>query len=151
MKYDSQGFIQISAYTAGGALPVPDVNVRISGNEEGNAGIEYSVRTDRNGLTEVIALPTPPASYALSPNPEEQPYAKYDVQASLQGFYPKTIYDVSVFGGIKSILISFSLPKVACTNFTVTVYSPSSIKRNELLPSSVTAMPLGAVTIYSKE
>ena len=115
MKYDSQGFIQISAYTAGGALPVPDVNVRISGNEEGNAGIEYSVRTDRNGLTEVIALPTPPASYALSPNPEEQPYAKYDVQASLRGFYPKTIYDVSVFGGIKSILPLEMIPNAGFT------------------------------------
>ena len=62
MKYDSQGFIQISAYTAAGALPVPSVTVKISGNEEGNIGIEYSLITDRNGLTEVVALPTPAKS-----------------------------------------------------------------------------------------
>ena len=104
MKYDSQGFIQISAYTAGGALPVPDLDVRISGNEEGNLGIEYSVKTDRNGLTEVIALPTPSISYSLTPNPSEQPYAKYDIKATGEGFYEKNIYDVSVFSGIKAVL-----------------------------------------------
>ena len=93
MKYDSQGFIQISAYTAAGALPVADVTVRISGNEEANNGIEYSVLTDRNGLTDVIALPTPAASYSLSPGALEQPYAKYDVEASKDGFYSKKIYD----------------------------------------------------------
>ncbi|MBE6645159.1 MAG: hypothetical protein E7612_07275 [Ruminococcaceae bacterium] len=110
MKYDSQGFIQISAYTAGGALPVPDLTVRISGNEEGNIGVEYSVKTDRNGLTDVIALPTPSVSYSLSPSPSEQPYAKYDVQVSGEGFYPKTIYDVSVFSGIKAILPMEMIP-----------------------------------------
>lgn len=118
MKYDSQGFIQISAYTAGGALPVPNLDVRISGNEEGNIGVEYSVTTDRNGLTDVIALPTPSASYSQSPNSPEQPYAKYDVRVSGEGFYSKSIYDIAIFGGIKTILPLEMIPDVGLTRGT---------------------------------
>jgi len=128
MKYDSQGFIQISAYTAGGALPVPELSVRISGNEEGNMGVEYSVKTDRNGLTEVIALPAPAVSYSLSPNPAEQPYAKYDVRAVGDGFYEKTIYDVAVFSGIKAVLPLEMIPDSGLTrNVTQPKSSNSSI------------------------
>ena len=128
MKYDSQGFIQISAYTAAGALPVSNVTVRISGNEEGNIGIEYSMITDRNGLTEVVALPTPAKSYSLSPGASEQPYAKYDVQASADGFYEKNIYDVAVFSGIKSILPLEMIPNAGFTrNVSPPMSSNSSI------------------------
>ena len=133
MKYDSQGFIQISAYTAGGALPVPNINVRVSGNEEGNIGVEYSVVTDRNGLTDVIALPAPSASYSLSPEPSEQPYAKYDVEASGEGFYTKTIYDVSVFSGIKAILPLEMIPDAGLrkSNGTPISSNTSIITENE--------------------
>ena len=123
MKYDSQGFIQISTYTAGGALPVPETRIRISGSEESNSGIEYSVSTDRNGLTEVVALPAPSASYSLSPNALEQPYAKYNVFASREGFYEKKVYDVSVFGGIKAIL---PLEMIPDAGFVRNVSPPSS-------------------------
>ena len=123
MKYDSQGFIQVSAYTAAGALPVPALTVRISGNEEGNVGVEYSVKTDRNGLTEVIALPTPSAVYSQSPDPAEQPYARYDVYASGEGFYPKAVYDVAIFGGIKAIL---PLEMIPDAGFNRNVYPPST-------------------------
>ena len=123
MKYDSQGFIQISTYTAGGALPVPDATIRILGNEEGNVGVEYSLITDRNGLTETVALPTPAVSYSLSPGASEQPYAKYDIQASAEGFYVKNIYDVAVFSGIKSILPLEMIPN---TGFTRNISPPKS-------------------------
>ena len=133
MKYDSEGFIQISAYTAAGALPVPDISVRISGSEEGNKGLEYLVKTDRNGLTEVIALPTPSASYSLSPNAPEQPYAKYDVRASRDGFYEKTVYDVAVFSGVKAILPLEMIPDSGMTRGTSAPTSSNSsiISENE--------------------
>ena len=133
MKYDSQGFIQISAYTASGALPVPDVSVRISGSEEGNIGVEYLVMTDRNGLTEVVALPTPNIIYSLSPAPSEQPYAKYDVQATADGFYSKNVYDVSVFSGIKAILPLEMIPNAGLTknNGAPTSSNSSIVTENE--------------------
>lgn len=123
MKYDSQGFIQISAYTAGGALPVPETQIRISGSEENNTGVEYSVTTDRNGLTDVIALPAPSSSYSLYPNSEEQPYARYNVTASRDGFYEKRVYDVSVFAGIKAVL---PLEMIPDAGFARNVSPPSS-------------------------
>ena len=123
MKYDSQGFLQVSAYTASGAFPASDITVRISGNEEGNVGVEYSVSTDRNGLTEVVALPAPAVSYSLSPYALEQPYAKYDVFAYGEGFYPKSIYDVAVFSGIKAVL---PLEMVPDAGFNKNVYPPYS-------------------------
>lgn len=127
MKYNSLGYIQISAFTAAGALPVPNLNVHISGSEEGNLGVEYSIKTDRNGLTAVVELPAPSVSYSLSPNPAEQPYAKYNVYASQDGFYPKTIYDVAVFGGIKAIL---PLEMIPDAGFTRGVYPPSSSNKS---------------------
>ena len=123
MKYDSQGFIQISTYTAGAALPVPETKIIISGSEENNVGVEYSVTTDRNGLTEVIALPAPSPSYSLYPNAEEQPYAKYNILALREGFYEKRIYDVSVFGGIKAIL---PLEMIPDAGFVRNVSPPNS-------------------------
>ena len=123
MKYDSQGFLQISAYTASGALPASDITVRISGNEEGNIGVDYSVRTDRNGLTEAVALPTPSVEYSLSPSALEQPYAKYDVFAYGDGFYPKSIYDVTVFSGVKAVL---PLEMIPDAGFEKNVFPPYS-------------------------
>ena len=123
MKYDSQGFIQVSAYTAAGALPVPDLTIRVSGSEEGNVGVEHYVTTNRNGLTEVIALPSPSISYSQAPEPAEQPYAKYNVYASGQGFYPKAVYDVAIFSGIKAIL---PLEMIPDAGFSRDVYPPSA-------------------------
>ena len=89
MNYDSKGFIKISARTAADALPVENINVRISGNEEGTVGIEYSLVTGRDGTTEVISLPTPNKIYSQSPGAEEQAYATYDIEVFGEGYYPK--------------------------------------------------------------
>lgn len=104
MKYDSQGYIQISAFTAGGALPTPDVSVRITGSDEENIDFDYTLVTGRDGTTEAIPAPAPSASFSAAPNPSEQPYAKYNVEAYGDGYYPKRLYDVSVFSGIKSFV-----------------------------------------------
>lgn len=104
MKYDSEGYIQISAFTAGGALPVPGISIRITGSEEGNIGTDYTVITGRDGTTGIIPLPAPSVSYSLSPNPAEQPYSKYNIEAYGKGFYSKRLEDITVFSGIKSLL-----------------------------------------------
>ena len=104
MKYDSIGYLQINAFTAGGALPAPNVNIRISGIEEGNAQVNYSLITDVDGKTPPLPLPAPSVEYSLSPDPKEQPYANYDVEAYGAGYYPKKIQNISVFSGVKSIL-----------------------------------------------
>ena len=104
MEYSSNGYLQINAYTAEHAIPAPGLNVRVSGGEETNRGVDYSVITDRNGETEVLTLPTPSLSYSLTPNAAEQPFSKYDVQISGDGYYRKTLVGVTDFPGIRSIL-----------------------------------------------
>ena len=104
MKYDSEGFIQINAFTAGGALPVPDISIRISGSEEENIDVDYTMITGRDGTTPSISVPAPAVRYSLSPNPAEQPYARYTIEAYGNGFYPKRLEDVTVFSGVKSLL-----------------------------------------------
>ena len=104
MEYESKGLLQIGTYTAQNALPVENISVRISGREEGNGGIDYTVITDRDGLTEIVELPTPSVSFSLAPNSPEQAFSKYNIEASGEGYYTKSIYDVAIFSGVKSFL-----------------------------------------------
>lgn len=104
MKYDSQGYLEIHSYTAGGALPTPGINIRITGTEEGNRGVDISLYTNSSGITEVVSLPVPSGSYSQAPGAAERPYAQYDVEVSGTGFYPKKLVGVAIFDGIKSIL-----------------------------------------------
>ena len=123
MKYDSSGYLEIAAFTAGGALPTPNVNIRITGSEEGNIGVYYSLITDRDGKTPPLPLPAPSVEYSLSPDPDEQPYANYTVEAYGKGFYPKRLQDVSIFSGIKSVLPIEMIPN---GDFEKNVYPPKS-------------------------
>ena len=104
MNYDSEGYIQINAFTAGGALPVPGVNVRIIGSDEANIDFDYTLITGRDGITETVTVPAPSAIYSYAPNPAEQSYAKYNVEAYADGYYPKVLSDIIVFSGIKSFV-----------------------------------------------
>ena len=104
MNYNSTGYIEFRTLLANGALPASDVNIRITGSEEGNIGIDYSIVTDKDGISEVLSLPAPSRSYSLSPNGAEQAFANYDVEVFKDGYYAKTITNVSIFDGIKSVL-----------------------------------------------
>ena len=115
MKYDSTGFLQIAAFTASGALPSPNITVRITGSDEENIGVDYSLITDRDGLSDILSLPAPSLSYSLNSGSPEQPYAKYNVEASGDGYYSKRIYDVAIFSGIKSLLPLEMIPDAGIT------------------------------------
>ena len=112
MKYDSEGYIQINAFTAAGALPAAGVNVRITGSDEENLDYDYTVVTGRDGSSGVISAPAPSAYYSEAPAPAEQPYARYNVEAFGDGYYPKTLRDVSVFSGIKSFIPLEMIPNL---------------------------------------
>lgn len=107
---DSEGTLRIRAYTASEALPIPNAVVRISGAEELNRLVSYSLLTDRNGITEAVTLPAPSLSYSLSPSPAEAPYALYDVEISANGYYSKVIKGVSVFSGVNSVQLANMIP-----------------------------------------
>ena len=107
----SEGRIRIRAYTAGGALPIEGATVRIIGAEESNRLVSYSLITDRDGLTESVALPAPDVNFSLSPSPIEKPYALYNVEITAPGYYSKDINGLSVFSGIESVQLINMIPE----------------------------------------
>ena len=123
MDYSSKGYLSVYTYTAEQAIPIPNLNVRISGGEESNRGMDISLMTDRNGESRTVELPTPVISYSLAPYPAEQPYAKYDVEITGEGYYPKKLVGVTVFPEIKSIL---RLEMVPDSEFSRNVNPPVS-------------------------
>ncbi len=102
MEFSGKGSLYIRAFTAGGALPVEGVLVRIRGANEENRLVEYSLLTDRDGLTTRVTLPTPAKNYSLSSGAAEMPYAIYDVEIFGGGFYRKRFFNVTVFADTES-------------------------------------------------
>ena len=102
MEFLGKGTLYIRAFTAGDALPVEGVLVRIRGANEENRLVEYSFLTDKSGLTERVSLPAPIRDYSLSPNPQETPYAIYDVEVLGTGFYQKRFFNVTLFDATDS-------------------------------------------------
>lgn len=96
------GALLIRVFTAGIALPVEGADVRIDGNEESNRNVHYLITTDRSGLGERIALPTPPAALSLRPG-EQKGFADYTVGVFKEGFYPVLLKNVPLFSGVTSI------------------------------------------------
>lgn len=69
MVYTGEGYISFFTTAANDALPVEDVIIHVRGADEENRFIEYSLLTDRDGKTQKLALPAPPARYSLYPSP----------------------------------------------------------------------------------
>ena len=110
MNFDESGTLIIRAYTAGGAVPLKNGKIKVSGAMEENRFFETNLITDADGLTAKISLPTPKRSFSLSPGAPEIPYASYDIEISLPGFYTKKLYGVSVFSGVESFLPIAMIP-----------------------------------------
>lgn len=104
MKYSDTGRLYVRAYTASGALPVPDTAIKITGADENNRYITFSRLTDVNGVVLFDNLPAPGVGYSLSPSPSETPYSVYDVEAGKDGYYSKKINDVAIFPGEDAVL-----------------------------------------------
>ena len=100
---ESNGSLRVRTYTAGGALPVKDAVVRITGAEEDNRMIAYSLVTDRDGQTESVVLPAPSVNYSLSPDPAELPYSVYDMVIMAPGYLTRRIKGLTIFSGINSV------------------------------------------------
>lgn len=110
------GTLSVRAYTASGGLPVEGALVRITGAEEDNRMIAYSLITDRDGKTETVSLPAPKKSNSTAPNQPDSPYAIYDITVSRDGYYTRNIKGVSVFSGVGSIQLVNMIPESGVGN-----------------------------------
>ena len=102
MNFEDFGTISVITTSADSSLPIEGSLIRITGAQEENSFIDFSVVTDVDGITERIKLPAPSKAYSLSPSAPEIPYGLYRIEVRNQGFYTKIIENVAVFSGINT-------------------------------------------------
>lgn len=78
------GRLRISLNSTVNYIPIENATVTISSTGNPDQVIE-ELRTDENGQTETIELPTPPVDYSLEPT-EEQPYSEYNIRVNAEGY-----------------------------------------------------------------
>ncbi len=103
MAFDKIGTLVLNVTVAGGALPLANTKIRIFGADEENREINYSIRSDIDGISEIISLPTPERALSLSPGAASPQYAVYNIEVASEGYYTKRIFNVAVFEGTETI------------------------------------------------
>lgn len=102
---DILGYIQVRTFTASQATPVANADVVISKGDT----ILYQLRTNENGATGVVALPTVSKELSQqSGNP--RPYETYDIRIKAPGYLNVISKDVPVFEGITGVQNVAMLP-----------------------------------------
>ncbi len=116
MNYTENGTLTVRTYTASEALPVKNSLIRITGVDENNRFVDFTLLTDEDGVTKIITLPTPQKAFSMGPGSPEVPYAVYDIEASADGYYTKRISNVAIFSGINSMQAINMIPISISTN-----------------------------------
>ncbi|MBQ2998875.1 MAG: hypothetical protein IJD64_00290 [Clostridia bacterium] len=119
------GTLIVKVTTARGAIPLAGASVNIRGATVENSGVLYSLRTNRDGQTEKVALPTPPRSNSETPN-GGTPYALYTVDVAKEGYLPQTFERVPVFPSILSIQPAVMIPAPESLGETIPEF-PSTV------------------------
>ena len=103
------GYLIVKVSTARGAIPLEGASVSIRGASPENSDIIYSLRTNRSGATERVALPTP--SRLLSQSPRDiRPYALYSIDVFSRGYGALALPQVAVFDSVTSIQPAVLIP-----------------------------------------
>ena len=100
--YTGTGYLVIRASTASSAIPLEGALVTVRGNQPNFSSVIVELTTEQNGLTPKISLAAPPQGNSMSPG-LENPFATYNVDVRLNGYFPATAQQVPVFDGITSV------------------------------------------------
>ena len=106
---DSQGYLIVKVSTARGAIPLEGATVNIRSGDREDSGILLSRRTNRDGQTEKITLPTPPRYTSQSPS-ATVPYSTYHIDVFQDGYIPLSFHNVPIFPSIVSIQPAVMIP-----------------------------------------
>ena len=123
---DSLGYLIVKVSTARGAIPLEGASVNIRGGEANNASILYSLRTNRDGQTERISLPTPARSESQTPS-NVAPYSLYSIDVFKEGYVPLSFQKVPVFPTVVSIQPAVMVPASAFDRDSAHRNSPTVI------------------------
>lgn len=100
---DETGQLRISVTEAGGTIPIEGAAVTISEYTEGGEGdVLRLLSTNRDGNTETVSLPTPPASDSLFPGSRD-PGGLYSIAVKADGYYLYEAVGVPVFAGVTAV------------------------------------------------
>jgi len=111
MTYENFGSLTVRAYTAGGALPVPESIVKIYGVDSENKDFVYSLITDIDGIINSVSLPAPPKELSTTKGAYKQAYALYNLEITSEGYYTKHIYNIPIFEGTNAVQLINMIPK----------------------------------------
>lgn len=100
METQSLGYLRVRTTTQN-LLPIEDVTIRIYSPSSPDRVIE-EFKTNNEGLTDMISLPTPPINYSLEPS-SIQPYSNFDMQISAAGFESVYVADIEVLPQVTAL------------------------------------------------
>ena len=91
------GYIQVFAYASRARIPLEDVAVTIT--SQNNSAISMGL-TDKSGKFGPIELSVPDKNESLDPDPPQRPFTTVNIYARLNNFEQIEANDVQVFAGI---------------------------------------------------
>ena len=111
-----QGKLVFQITTAGGAIPLEGAEIilrKFRSASDGNGGEVIAVLySGGDGKTDVLTLPAPARGFSLEPAKDGAPvpYALYNADVKLEGFYKQSYIRIPVFDGITSIQRASLIP-----------------------------------------
>ena len=108
----SNGFIRVQTVTSRAELPIQNATVSITGPDpSGTRALLSLQRTDRNGFTKTVEIPTPALENSLTPD-GQQGWSNVTVTVTHPGYEGIIVDRVQVFPGVttlqKMILVPLS-------------------------------------------
>ena len=94
------GYIQVYAFTGTARLPLRDVAVTVT--DENNSAIFMGL-TDKSGKLNLVTVTVPDRSDSLTPNTSVRPYATVNIHARLENFEQIEADNVQVFADTVTI------------------------------------------------
>ena len=117
------GYLIVRVSTARGAIPLENASVSIRGGTTESSGVIYSLTSNRDGLSEKIALPAPARSASQSPG-TDVPYSLWNVDVFKEGYIPVSYQNVPVYSSIVSVQPAVMIP------IGENLYSPTRINES---------------------
>lgn len=94
----SLGYLQVTATTGRGVLPVRNARVTVSRMVNGEEMLEQTQMTNESGMTPIFTLPAVSSVYSQTPgNPA--PYTYYTIYVRADGYDTVQLKDVPLYGG----------------------------------------------------
>lgn len=102
--YTGMGSLRVQTFTADQALPLENVKITVTSNEEALSNIHETRYTDSSGRTEFIKLPAPAAELSQQSQLSLRPYAVYNVVSEIEGYSQNTpVINAVVFDNVQSL------------------------------------------------